>query len=279
MEDLRGSAICSAAVNCPSSGKSTSTEYLNMPRTKSTTEEEPLTLAALNKILEKHIQPLSAKLDGISATVLQLETRLTKFESEQKDQADSLTFLGDEITDLKEQMVKISGEVNSITGSDTNPTSLMEIINKMEHEKRAKSTEVFGIPYGEGEDLFSAFNAISKKLNLRDFGTDDIDHIYRIKRSKRVVIRFIHTHKRDRLMAAFKGEKLTLRDLGFKTDDRIFVNEVLSGEQYQLLYKARNFKKANNYQYLWTRNQRIYLRKSSDSDVIEIKSEGSLNSL
>ena len=82
---------------------------------KSTSEEAPITLAALNKVLEKHLQPLNAKLDGISSTVAQLETRLTKFENEQKDQAQSLTFLGDEIEDLKKQLVEVNSEVQAIT--------------------------------------------------------------------------------------------------------------------------------------------------------------------
>ena len=131
----------------------------------------------------------------------------------------------------------------------------------------------------KGRSFLCILCTLCNKLNLQNLSTEDVDQIYRVKRSKRVVIRFVQSHKRDRLMAAYKGKSITVRDFGFKSDDRIFVNEVLSEKQSRLLYKARTFKKDNNYKYLWTKNQRIFLRKTSDSDVKEITSEGSLDAL
>lgn len=253
-----------------------------MPRTKSSAEDqEPITLSALNELLERHLKPLTTKIDGIAATVAQLGTKIAKFEEEQKDHAQTLTFLGDEISESKAEIAELKKEVSVITGSgcNSNSSSLRESLDKIEHEKRAKSIEISGLPFGDGEDLYSVYTVLCSKLNLQSYTLNDIDQVYRIKRSKRVVVRFVQAHKRDSLMAAFKGRKITTQDFGFKADDRVFVNEVLSEKQSRLLYKARIFRKENNYKYLWTKNQRIYLRKTSDSEAKEITSEGSLNAL
>jgi hypothetical protein len=246
---------------------------MGKPRGASTSDEEPLSAATINKLLEKHLKPIDAKLSDLNTAIQNLKSRMAAFEEEQKEHAHSLNFLGDEITDIKAQLEEVQQQSKA-----TEVDYMQDILERMEHDKRARSVELYGIPYGAGENLMEAASRIIKKLDL-EMEKDNIDQIYRIKQTSRVIIRFLQSHRRDEFWAEFKNKQIGLKDLGFKDDGKLYINEVLSKSQYELLYKARNFKKANKFKYLWTRNQRIYLRKTQDTDVIEVKSFLTLTSL
>lgn len=87
---------------------------------------------------------------------------------------------------------------------------------------------------------------------------------------------------RDNLLRAIKSNDdnpLTAKDLGYKTADRVFVNELLSYDVRQLFYKVWLFKKEHDYKFAWTRNQNVYVKKSSDSKAVKISSAEDLAKL
>lgn len=70
-----------------------------------------------------------------------------------------------------------------------------------------------------------------------------------------------------------KGEeKLDVFHLGVNDSrDPIFVTEHVSDANKDLHAAARQFKKAENYQFLWVRNNKIFMRKNETSNYILIK--------
>ena len=256
-----------AAINCPYTGKST------RANSKSSAEEDPITLSAINSLLEKQLQPIHKKLEQVSSSVLKLEHRLTAFEKEQKDQEKAITFLGDEVADLKAEMAELQSKLAS-----TDMQSLKERMELIEHNNRARQVEMHGIPPGEGEDLLAGVMKIANQIKV-EIGPGEIDKVYRIRKSKRVVVTFLQTHKRDTFFKEFKKGDVCLKVLGFRSDERLYINEVLSNSQHHLLYEARKLKRDKKYEYLWTKNQKIYLRKDGTSDVIEVKSVDTLAGL
>ena len=74
---------------------------------------------------------------------------------------------------------------------------------------------------------------------------------------------------------------MLVSELGFvgTGQDKIYVNEVLSAAQSKLFWQTRNFKATHKYKYVWTFRQKIYIRKTQDSDAININSEDDLNAL
>ena len=68
-------------------------------------------------------------------------------------------------------------------------------------------------------------------------------------------------------------------DLQDLTEDKVFLNEFLAKEVLKLLRLVRARAKARNYERVWVRNEQIFVRKSSDSDIISIMSESDLNKL
>ena len=61
--------------------------------------------------------------------------------------------------------------------------------------------------------------------------------------------------------------------------NKIFSNEFLTKEVLKLLRLVRAWAKARNYERVWVRNEEIFVRKNTDSEVISISSESDLNKL
>ena len=58
---------------------------------------------------------------------------------------------------------------------------------------------------------------------------------------------------------------------------RIF--DHLTPKQQHILFESKKFKEQNSYQYCWTKNSAVYLRRSSSSRAIRIKSVDDLQNL
>lgn len=249
-------------------------------RTRSTTnsDSDPVSASTLNKLLEKHLKPLNDKIDGLCISVKKLEARLETLESEQTDQAKSLTFLGDEIEEIKQRVVELEETASQHDRLHDEVQHIKSLADNSEHLKRSKCVEVQGIPPAKGESLMEAYRKLVHKLQI-DINEQHLDTVYRIKSTNRVVFRFIQSHVRDNFISTFRKNTVTLKDLGFKESSRLYINEVLSPDQYTLFYKARMFKREHNFKYIWTNNQKIFMRKTSESQAIEIKSEETLQNI
>ena len=68
-------------------------------------------------------------------------------------------------------------------------------------------------------------------------------------------------------------------DLPDLAENKVFLNEFLTKEVHKLLRLVRARTKARNYDRVWVRNEQIFVRKSSHSEIISISSESDLNKL
>ena len=62
-------------------------------------------------------------------------------------------------------------------------------------------------------------------------------------------------------------------------ETKIFLNEFLDKKVLNLLRLVRARAKTRNYERVWVRNEQIFVRKNTDSEVISISSESDLNKL
>ena len=104
---------------------------------------------------------------------------------------------------------------------------------------------------------------------------------YQGKRSApAIVVKFA---RRDTKEMFYRGRKelrgLTTQDLGFSDENNIFINESLTEANKELFKATLKVKKDYSYNYIWTSNGKIYLRKDRDSSAILIKNEGELDKL
>ncbi|KAK9878328.1 hypothetical protein WA026_021343 [Henosepilachna vigintioctopunctata] len=62
---------------------------------------------------------------------------------------------------------------------------------------------------------------------------------------------FNNAEVKKKIVKANATRKLTTRDLGYKTDTQVYINNDLTKQNIKLLKAAKKFKEENNYKYLW----------------------------
>lgn len=92
-----------------------------------------------------------------------------------------------------------------------------------------------------------------------------------------IVIGFNNDTLQRNFISAFrrKGEVFT-NDIGLTGEGgdqvkcRVFIFEHLTNSLRKTYVNAKNFQKSNNYKYLWTRDGKIFLRRSDNSKIIRV---------
>ena len=138
------------------------------------------------------------------------------------------------------------------TEDETDEEMVLACLNGMVDEERENDGD------GEEEDKFTSADI-------------DICHIlpkHNIEHSH--VVRFV---SRKAKMYALSLKKANMnRNYKFRTKT-IYINEHLTTNSKTLFSLAKQKTKALNYKHLWTRNGKIFVRKTDVSDVIKIDSE------
>lgn len=229
---------------------------------------------------DEKFKKLDSKLDIIISQLGEFNVRITSVERKAAEFEKTFEYLSNEIGDLRAEIKELKQSKVNVEKKLDSFDSLSGKVDASEHASRGKCIELNGIPYSRDENLPEGFKKIVKNLKLDYINPMlDIDNMYRIRQTSRVIIRFLHTSKRDKFFIDYRKNIQNTSSLGFSDNAKIYINEVLSRSQNELFWKTRNFKKEHNYRFIWTFKQKIYLRKTPDSDAIEISSEQDLDKL
>ena len=216
---------------------------------------------------------INSKLDLLIGEVSKTNNRLEDLEK-------SVEYLHSEYRDMGTKTKALQTQVDSLAETLDSLKTLENRIEMYEHMDRAKLIELNGIPFAKNEDLFEGLEMILKKSKIPDIDLSrDIDKVYRVKQSKRIVVKFLTTSKRETFFKHYRKNIPDISKLGFKGDSKIFINEILSTSQSKLYWQTRKFKTEHNFKFVWTFRQKIYLRKTVESDAIEIYKESDLDDL
>ena len=64
--------------------------------------------------------------------------------------------------------------------------------------------------------------------------------------------------------------------MGLQTRDKVYIHEHLTKPQSDLYFRAKDVMKEASYKYIWTRDQKIYIRYNETSKPTNIESEADL---
>lgn len=183
----------------------------------------------------------------------------------------SFDSLGTEITSLKEDYVQLKNENFEI---NKEIYQLKSQLDDFEQYSKNSNLVISGIPENVDENLFDILNVMANKLQIHNSGIIDYHRISTRKASsiKPIIVKFISKKQRNAFFAATKVKRLRANDLKENFDQmKIFVNEHLTNLNKSLFYEVRQFKAKNNYKFAWTKDGKIYLRKSESDPIIRIK--------
>ncbi|XP_048478791.1 uncharacterized protein LOC125488915 [Plutella xylostella] len=194
-----------------------------------------------------------------------------------------LTALEDKIDKLEDNRKVISKEISLLDSKCEN----------MERIMRKSCIEIRNVPKIKNEklnDLFNMIHTLSDKLGLK-LGNSDLRDVYRInnkanKDVSSVIFEVSNTLLKSCFLESAKkwnrsgSDQLNSTHLGLTGNvTPIYISECLTARAKRIHYLARDFAKTHSYDFCWTSNGLVYLRKKSGDPYILIAHEGKLEEL
>lgn len=201
--------------------------------------------------LEESLNYNNGKLDDMIQSMSMFQSTLNKMAEKQ------------EILEKENKDLKIRVEELEISMDD------------LQQYTRNKNIQIDGIIKVKDENLKDIVIAIGEKVNLT-IQNNDIDAIHRVPtRSKinpePIIVQFLSRQMKESIVQKVKSTTITTKDLNINgIEKQIYVNDHLTTKKKELMYEARQLKKAKNYKFLWSKNGKIFIRKNETSTVISL---------
>ena len=242
---------------------------------------------------KKEMQNLSLKLDSIQEHLNKIEDNIkqhkdiieTKF-ANMMIELDSIKKSNSYLSDKYDYLQGIAGnnkkEVDEIKSENMClKQTVLELknllenteknLNNLEQYSRRECIEINGIPCTHEESTDEIVVALAKQVGVH-ITTKDISVSHRLKnltKSKQpstIIAKFISRKIRNQIFEnRFKLKKANPGKM-------IFINESLTRTNRKIFNMCRNFKKDNNWKYVWTKQGQTYLKKSDSDNTLKIES-------
>lgn len=201
-----------------------------------------------------------------------------KLSSEMKQLREELTV---DIDQLRQESKRTYDELaSSIRSVETGTTHALEVTT------RTNDLIVSGVPYVQGENLPSYFNAWCSALGYTEDCLPMVDIRRLIGRNaaagKSVVIMIqfaLAVQRNDFYSRYLRSRSLNLSDIGFSINKRIYVNENLGPAARQVRSKALQLKKDGKLQSVYTRNGTIFVKKTGTDQGAAVGSTDDLEKM
>lgn len=166
-------------------------------------------------------------------------------------------------------------------------------LNQFEQLSRDCNLEIQCVPERKSENLKTILHELTSKIDCK-LSEHELVNFHRVAkinqqstRPRSIVVRLSSPLVRDRVIAAIKSfnkshinDKLNTSHLGLDGEKKpIYVCEHLSPSNKQLHAEVRKLAKEKNYQFVWVRNGRIFIRKDVNSKSFVVKDFEFLKSL
>lgn len=193
---------------------------------------------------------------------------------------------------LSEQSERLENALQCITHLQVENSQLRKEIKRLyeknedlEQYSRANTIEINGFPEDKNESVCEIVKSIGAAIKVPI--TDEmIDACHRLRRRpgfkgpRGIIVKFVRRFTKDEFL---KGRKV-YRDLSTRHLDRtddvpIYIKESLSPGRRKLFFNTRMANKQLKYEFVWTKNGNVLMRKNQDSAIISIRNEEDLAEL
>lgn len=215
----------------------------------------------LKKELKSEIAELKESTDFCSKSVDEFKTALNELKSF-KAQLGQLNAANEQLrSENKELRSSLENSVNRIA--------------ELEQYSRLKNLEIKGVPVNTNENVQDVIKQITETLSV-PLEMQDVDVCHRVPTKQpsqqHIVVQFTTRQKRDAVLYAAKKKRLTTGMIGIPGQTSpIFVNEHLTLSNKLLLSETIKAKKGKSWKFVWTKNGKVYARKTENSRVVNIQ--------
>lgn len=263
----------------------------------------PDTITSLRKendALKDQVNTLTNEFKKLEAFMREQGESLKRSEPDNESQVNecvrSLEFLSnkyDAINDyqsiVKKELQRLSSKVAELTIKVGNIGLEIDNLQQYSYQYNAK---LVGVPQRNAKE--SAYETSSLCADLfyaigADISIYDIDTAHRVPSRKQdgkpnpIICKFVRRLAKDDVMSRRRDAcKVDPTTIGFPRScsvSSIRIYDHLTPKSQQVLYEARKFKEENDYQFCWTKNGIVYLRKTADSRAERINDLDDLTKL
>ncbi|KAJ8721776.1 hypothetical protein PYW08_004178 [Mythimna loreyi] len=229
--------------------------------------------------LKKTVRRLESRQTEVEADITSLKKSMQHHSDEYDDVAKKLENQTKEIKDLH-QLKKELEEVK------VQNRKLRTDVNASEQRDRLLNIEIVGIPERENENLNEIMLKIGKRTEI-DIRSDDILQVNRVTaklkvqgRPRNIVVKLRTRQLKDNVISQARKRRLSTKDLDIQGNIiPVYINEHLTLYNKNLLKKAKDIANLKEYQYIWTKNCRIHVRKAVTIPAIVISDEEDLRKI
>lgn len=209
----------------------------------------------------------------------------------------SVTFVCTQNEDLSKELKEKSLLVDSLKAQNESLQSQISAVviqcNIMEQQARNCNIEIQCVPEDKNENLLTTIKKLGQAVS-RELADNEIVNFHRVpklnqdsNRPRAIVAKFINLRVRDDILAAVKqfnkshsSCKLHSGHLGVAGSKQpVYVGEHLSPANKKLHAAARAAVKAKQYEFIWIRNGKIFVRKNMTSKAIVVANEEAVKRL
>lgn len=235
--------------------------------------------------MDTKLTKIEDELATINQTQVTLDRKITKINHELDEIKTSQEAISDMFDDCKRELDTARQEIRILT---TENKSLKETVHKFQKQledsvdeidklnaySRRDCLEISGIPVIQNEKTDEIVFSVARKMGIT-LDKNDISVSHRMhmpsKGHPRIIAKFVHRRKRDEFYNERRNVGNTNElDYSRYTTNKIFINESLTPRGRELFRRCHSFKKEHNFAYLWTKNGRIFLRATSNSQKLPI---------
>lgn len=241
------------------------------------------------------LQSIDTKLNSIITILEKNSNDISEIKKEQRDMCESIEMCHSNINDIKalvtDQDVKISKCEDDILRINKETNRISNILSKVKEEVRdleqyshRNNLIVYGIPEEKNENIILVVKRLANALQFENWSSNLLDALHRMGKTdfsrsqpRPIIIRFISRLDRDLFLSKRKVRRnLRASDLGYSSDNSVYVNESLTTANRELLKKTREAARIKGYSHVWTTNCSIFTRRDNGAQAIKVVSEKDL---
>lgn len=152
----------------------------------------------------------------------------------------------------------------------------------LEQYSRNRNIEIKGVPAIDDENLPNMLRMLGDAVG-EPISETDVDVSHRVPRRDQgcpnVVVQFHSRAKRDAVIEKARKKRVCASDFGFSEPSPVFVNEHLCPTLKKLLGQVVARKKQQNWKYAWTKDGKIFARKTDTSRTLRVTCEQDLDKI
>ena len=234
-------------------------------------------------------------LEAVFAMVREMRSEVRDMKGRYEELLRSVTFCSDRISDFEATLNNLNEKsklVDRLAGENADLKSTVSAlsarIEDMEQYSRRNNLEIRGIGEVAGEDIVAVFSKIVGQLEV-ELSPSDVDAVHRVARAARdkavprsIIVRFSSRRKRDQVLAAAAQKRRSGGGSALRIDgisEACYINDHLTPANKKLFANAKIVAKDKGYKYVWSKDCKIFIRKSDSARAIRVVGEDTLSSL